>query len=513
MSRSAASLKQWLQLRRTLSSKAPSTLVPRALNPPLSTSTSRPTTTDNGTLKPARSFHSSRPRSAAKKTTRRAPSVIEKERTLERSKGYIGEKGNLFLRSPVGGFLDKGLGEFLKLHEELAEPYYDMSIRLGFISRDITLKTYKEVGRKLVTAAFESAPNAAAIRAISVDVDTVFRIGHCVMGQFHEKYLNEWTLSACGMAKARMALVIIVNRAANKEKIPPRSEWVEEIKKLAALEYPPAMLLHAKILGQRGQYEDSFRIFEKKIFPRISPTRSEVPMFDNIRVGGMESPYRLYALYRAAYDKLYGSKESREKADEATRIAALEYNDPDALVEYASLMMNENNLDMYEECMVKAASGGHQRAGFYLGNFYYLTYHGQYPTREQRSPDAQKLFWLQRLAEQNKDGSVSIPKRVLGWAASFFNQSLSKDDYRLLAVCWYEIGGFLAHPESLFMRALFMREVAVSVEEREDAAIYFETAADHMTDPQLKQKIVEIQNNWFDPCYEPSLPKKLLAVR
>lgn len=284
------------------------------------------------------------------------------------------------------------------------------------------------------------------------------------------------------------------------------------------------MFLHAKILGQRGEYESAFRIFEKKILPRLSPTRKAPSAFSNIQgIDVNDSPHRAYALLRAAHDQHFDSEESRRKADEAIRIAALEYNNPDALAEYASVMMNENNLDMYEECMCKAATAGHEKAAFYMANFYYLTYLGKYPTRGERDSNQNRWppAWMSRLmgldkdkADPNSDSASSLLAKSMTYLASFLNRSLPQKDYQRLALHWYILAWNQSRNSSAgFMMALLAREMATSDGGREDAGILFEMAKEQGQDPELRVHIAALEKNWFNPDYEATLPKKFMAVR
>lgn len=425
-------------------------------------------------------------------------------------------KGQLFLKSKIQNSTKKSMGECLQLHEQIAGTVYDAAIASGEIPKEISFKTYNDIGVKLITAAFEQDATATAVRAISVDVDAVFRIGHCVALPLEEPILSEWILSSCAQAKARLPLVIAVHRSTIKENIPARSTWTAEIERLAREEYPPAMLLHANILGRRGEYDAAFKWLEKKIIPRISPTRQPPSMFASIQLREiLDSPHRTLALLRASHDEQFGSVESRQKADEAIRIAALEYNDSAALAEYASLMMNENNLDMYEECMCKAASAGNSKAAFYLGNFYYLTYLGKYATRGERNSNQNRWppAWMSRLLRLDDPAkSSSYLNKSVAYIASFLNRSLPQKDYVELAKEWYSVALAKGEKSAAFMLALLMRETAVSAPEREDAGILFEVGRQD-DDLDLVKPMAELEKHWFDPDYEPTLPKKFLAVR
>lgn len=239
-------------------------------------------------------------------------------------------------------------------------------------------------------------------------------------------------------------------------------------------------------------------------------------MFASIQIGDkLDSPYRTYALLRAAHDQQFDSPESRQKADEAIRIAAMEFHDPEALTEYASVMMNEGNLDMYEECMCKAATAGHGKASFYLGNFYYLTFLGKYKTRGERESNQNKWppAWMAQLTGlNNPDKSGSVVNKSMKYIASFLNRSMPQKAYHQLASDWYDVALSQGHKSACYMVALLKREVAHSEAELEDAGIFFELAR-MVEDEELTKPIAELEKNWFNKDFEPTLPKKFMAVR
>jgi predicted HTH transcriptional regulator len=80
----------------------------------------------------------------------------------------IGYKGELFMKSSVQNRTKKSMGECLELHEKIAGVIYDAAIVDGQLPKEISFKTYKDIGAKLIMAAYENEVSAAAIRAISV---------------------------------------------------------------------------------------------------------------------------------------------------------------------------------------------------------------------------------------------------------------------------------------------------------------------------------------------------------
>lgn len=279
------------------------------------------------------------------------------------------------------------------------------------------------------------------------------------------------------------------------------------------------MILQAKILGMRGEYQEAFELMEKRVLPYLKPTRRRPGVFTDITMSDtFESPWRVYALLHASYDGKFDSLESRQKSDDATRIAALEYNDRKALVEYASIMMNEKNYDKYEECMCKAATFGDKDAMLYIANFYYQIFHGRYPTQAERVALAKAEEEGQQAPSTPSEPSftsetkanTNVLTSALGWVSSFFNKSMSREDYRKLALDWYTLGTYFSVPQAAFMLALMTREQGHSLE----GNYFMEHASAHLgKDPEFAKKIEELRDNWHDPEYVPRLSSKMLAVR
>lgn len=337
---------------------------------------------------------------------------------------------------------------------------------------------------------------------------------------------REWIVSACAMAGAHLPTVLITARQIGWNKVPVRSEWTRQIETSAKQGYPPAMVLHAKILGLRNEYKEALDLLEKKVLPFLTPTLRN-PMFfrDTVLGGLLESPWRLYALLNARYDTKFTSKEHREKSDEALRAAALTYQDADALIEYASLMMNANDLDMYEECMSKAATAGKGNACLFLANFYYLTYLGKYPTRGERTVQANNPVpeslptdaFLAKTKPEPQDPAVSttpsnfvmdVARFACKWVSSFVNQSMERSEYRKLANDWYYLA--YRHDES---RAAFMMALLAREDRDLDIGRRFLDQAQMEHDLDFAGKLQALKEHWYDEAYEPKLPKRMLEVR
>jgi len=312
------------------------------------------------------------------------------------------------------------------------------------------------------------------------------------------------------MAKARIPLVLVTNRGIDKQGIPVRTEWTTAVEKLAAEKFPPALLLHAKILSMRGHHQEACELLEKEVLPFTTSTQQPPQFFEDITLSGiLESPWRLYALLQAQYDEVHGSPEARRKSDEAIRISATVYQDPDAMVDYAIVMMNENNLDLYEEYMLKAATAGNANACMFLANFYYLTFHGRYPTRGERAGQIASLG-----AETSNPKAASSaspakePSAMWKWITSFFRQSMKREEYRSLASDWYYLAYTHGNRRASLMMALLAREDGDLV----NGLIFLEQAQAEK-DRDFAGKLEALKANWNNKDYVPKLPRKILDVQ
>lgn len=181
MPKPSPALRQWLQLRQLLSP------APVLLNSGAKFLTSSPALPSaNGIAVVTRPFHTTPLRHAsASSKAKPAPAARRKrEQALntvpfyadQRTPGeHIPRDGIVF--NSVAGNVNQVLAQFLKE----AGYIYDAARKDRSLSREISYRTFKEVGLKLILAAYKSSPSAAAIRAISVGMWPHMGVGHSVM--------------------------------------------------------------------------------------------------------------------------------------------------------------------------------------------------------------------------------------------------------------------------------------------------------------------------------------------
>ncbi|KAF3394057.1 54S ribosomal protein L12 [Penicillium rolfsii] len=458
-----------------------------------------------------------RPAKSNRDSARPAPALRRKRETSNtgRAPAYLASDGVGHLNSK-GFYMDPitvDIPKIIAIFKQISQSLYDDACHQRHLE-GISFRTFEDVSIKIFKA-MDGPPNPQKIRAISTDVDAVYRIGFlsCAVN----RSLVEWFTSACALAGARQPTVLTLARSIGWTKNTPHTKWTDAVKQFSDEGFPPAMILQAKILGMRGEYEQAFELMEKRVLPYLTPTRRPLGLYRDITMGDvLESPWRVYALLHASYDADFDSPESRRKADDATRVAALEYSDPKALVEYASIMMNEKNYEQYEECMCKAATFGEKKAILYIANYYYQIFHGRYPTEGERlglvkaGAEGQQAPPTQPPSTSEDKQNSNLLTSALNWTSSFFNKTMSREDYRRLALDWYTLGYKMNIPQASFMLALMAREQGT----QQDGSIYMEHAREHLQkNPEFVKKIDELRDHWTDPEYVPILTSRMLAVR
>ncbi|KAJ5738013.1 hypothetical protein N7493_001168 [Penicillium malachiteum] len=516
MARPPTPLRQWVQLRKNLSTSSPRNVLQ---------TTSNPRATLTRTSIQSRPF-SSTPKQNARPAPAAGRARNERLRNLKREGDFLKSGQQDFLVDDRGLFLGSlehykaeyvGTEQSLLLqHDKLAKWQYAAGIRDGFIPKGITEKKFYDVGVELIRAAFEGPPSGQVIRAISTDVDAVFRLGF--MASIEHRCLRGWIVSSCALARSAMAVVTIARSQVSDTEVPApgKNSWLTETEKLANEGYPPAMLLQAKILGVRGDLEGALEMLEKKIMPFLTPSPRRPIAFQDITLNGLlPSPYQLQAVILAATGQRLDSETHRDAADKALQIAAMQYNDVQALLDYACLMMSEHKLDVYEECMSKAATAGNAKACLYLANYYYLTYMGRYPTQgEQKptrdNPDPVATWKPITPSEASKATELTTwgPKYYFSIFKKMFRTSMSRPEYYTLARDWYQLAYHHGEHRAAFMAALIDRELGLL----HNGRIFLEHAQ-MQHDPLYREKLEELKDRWYDKGFEPAVMLKMLPVQ
>ncbi|KAJ6072594.1 hypothetical protein N7467_010679 [Penicillium canescens] len=513
MTRPSPSPVQWRQICHALNPKVHGVRNPRlsACAAPAVNNVTAPATTK-------RPFHTTQSRSIV--GGRKTPHLHSPRHERE-AKRQLRSKQNLPLdRDGFSAFLIAGGGvkETKEFQAKVKETYEAAS---GMLPSGVGLTTFKSVGEQLIKAAYSGSPTAAAIQSISIDVDAVYRIGHIVAGRNYA--LREWIQSACAKAKSRRALVFLVSRYMRLDGIDIHrdNEWIMQVQELALKEdFPPAIMVWAELLTWRGKNKEASKILEEKILPFITSTRVIPKPWTDITLDGtVSSPWRLYALANA---------DDPEKVKEAMTRAALDFGEPVALTEMAisalanrrdrdefqlAYLNNKNaweEFDKYEQYMGMAATAGHDKACFYLANWYYRISRGDIPSPEKRE--------LQMESRESRRDDLKNPWKKynpfyrIPLFLSKWNKPIELSEYRTLTMDWHELAMSKGNRASALILALLLREDGLMDESRK---MYDQAAAYGLPGVLPKKGLLELEDNWNNPEYTPPMDKiveKLMPI-
>ncbi|KAJ9297515.1 hypothetical protein DTO271G3_4290 [Paecilomyces variotii] len=352
---------------------------------------------------------------------------------------------------------------------------YNSAMKAGRLP-DISAETYTYILKRIIEEAYSGPPTAMAARRISKDLDTVFAVAASFPTGRPPNGLARWTVTATASAGGFLGVLHVA--AEHLKRVPtagrtPILDLVEQWATASEDPDPRVTILYAQILGRRGQYREAIAAMEK-LMQRIYPTKLQPSMMEDISMNGnLEPPWKIYAWLTEKIG-------DQAATDETLKMAALEYQDPSALVTYAHVMQTQGDLEMYEECMNKAATAGDAEACRKLANFYYLTHHGRFPRRE----------------DQNTSG---IRSRIV----SLFKQSRTKDDYRKLAIDWYELSFHHGSKKAALLLSMLLREDGHADLARE----FLSFAAGEEKLLSLTKKLAD---NWDNKDYNVKIPIQLL---
>lgn len=309
------------------------------------------------------------------------------------------------------------------------------------------------------------------------DVDDVFKIGYVISGGKRYIAVREWILTACALDGSPTAVVLITANSLRRRTIPRRSVFTDQITELAQEGYPPAMLMEVIILERQGEYEKAHNLLKDRVIKYLKPMRHQPSMWEDITFGGLlESPWKLFILLKERLGRY-------EETDALLKMAAINFQDPKYLVDYATVVMQNNNLHLYEECMSQAASAGRKEAIIRLANFYFLTSQGYDFTKKKKDAPKPSSGLLEKL----------LP----------FSPSMSPKEYRTRAIDWYDLAFNHDSKTAAFMLSVLLREDG----RPEDGLRLLKPAE---TDPRFKNMAKVLKENYYNKNYDPKIPVKLL---
>ncbi|GMG08553.1 unnamed protein product [Aspergillus oryzae] len=306
-------------------------------------------------------------------------------------------------------------------------------------------------------------------------INEIFNIGYQI--GTNDMSFKEWVLAACSLAGARGPVLYQTARylaiSARRGTEIRQTAVIDKLEEIGLTSNDPRAL---QLLAQH-----SYLI-------------SEV----------METPWRVYAGLKEKVGDPMG-------ADEVMRRAALEYEDPAALQDYASLLMREMDLEGYEGCMSKAASSGDVMACLKLANFYYLTSKGWFPRRGVKVSDGDNAKAIPK-PTRTVDPAKSVEEKKPGALGRFFS-FLSADvkshaEYRKLAVDWYELAVKQGNSRAALLLAIIERENG----NHEAAWELFQSSRTDDAKEFMPTSQDELVKVWRDEEFRPEVPLQLLDL-
>jgi hypothetical protein len=350
------------------------------------------------------------------------------------------------------------------------------------IESKFTPKLFLEIGRRLVDQAYNVSPSADALKSIwKGDPAMVYQVANAIWltGPWETQVLT-WAETATSEAGFVFALARKVRRQVLQRRGHlTASREIEIIKKIAyEKEDPMALVVWAEVARIWGHTEEALDIYTH-LNNMVYPSHRQPPLFDDILLRGhYKAPWSILV-------EMYNEAERYQEADELTKIGALEYRDPEALVTYAFSQRQEGDWVVYEKCLVAAAMSGHAESCFRLGNYYYRVSKGEIPSR---------------------DDIVAQKHRVRGWLAKKFGWNMSKKDWRHLAANWYEVSSAFGHIQATRNLAVLGRE--------DGHPGAFELLSRLRADTAMwnNKNIVKLRSKWDDPSFKPTLPDSWLEL-
>jgi hypothetical protein len=298
-------------------------------------------------------------------------------------------------------------------------------------------------------------------------------------------------------------------RSLSDNTAPVRVPILDKIEHIAYHDRDPrAMTLHAKTLGLRKRYTEALDLIEQ-VMALIYPSKIPVAKDGGFAAAKIEPPWKVYAWLKekaqAQANTSLKTKASKaaaaaaagpeaEAGEDLLRSAALDYHDPESLVQYAAAQMQAGDLAAYEDCMSRAATAGNAEACRRLANFYYLTSLGRYPRRGVREDTA-----TAPVAEKpsNRGRISALLARVFG--------PQPRAEYRKLAMEWYGLAFSHGNEQAALVLAVLVREDG-------SASLGLQLLRRIEGSPSLGPLVKRIKARWDDRDQKVGIPAELLDV-
>lgn len=358
---------------------------------------------------------------------------------------------------------------------------YKSGLQAGLFDKNLTQDVFEDIVRKLIDVSGRKAPSAAALRSVYIGDPNIVVGVASTMNKFVPwfPFLWSWAANATADAGATISVVSYVKRELDKPFTTYQTRQFLQLEVLADRGIPLAMRMQAEVYWDQKRYDKAIEILER-LHNRTYPSNTIVAFKDDVTMDSQFSaPWKRLA-------EFYMHRDLEEKSDALTKIGALDYQDPDALMAYAFRMKEQENWEAYEQCVSIAATAGDGTACWRLGNFYYQIFQGMIP-------------WAHALPE-------NAP-----WFHSLFYRSLGTRrplrDFRKLAIDWYELAEI--HNDKMAIRnyAILCREDG-EINKAESALLKLQRSPKDWKSPN----IVKLRERFYDENFRPKIPSSWLQL-
>ncbi|GKZ85640.1 hypothetical protein AnigIFM56816_011611 [Aspergillus niger] len=392
-------------------------------------------------------------------------------------------------------------GMLQRLEKTVVEHYYRWkethSYEGSYGSTKLSLEKYKQIAQSLLRTAYSQPPSSQAIRAISTNVEVIWNVSRCLLSP-DNRALEVWLHSACALAGARSPTLMLAHRNLDDAhpNYPLRTQFLDKVEQWALQDRDPrAMHVYVRTLIARGEHESAVPLMDE-LMSTIYPSP---------RVEGLETPLSFYNIPEVWPTYIRLQEELKKKGvdwgigrDELARLAGVDYQEPNFLSNYASVMFEAGDYEKYEQYMHQAAMAGIPSACTSLAHFYYLTARGLFPRRGEKT-------FVPRPAENSRE--LLKKGRLETLYSSIVHGLPTHEYYNNLALEWWELGLNMGSDLSAMFLALAYREVG-----QLDVAESFYKL---IQSPRLlasKFTADDLAINWDNPVASFYVPRRVLNV-